>query len=272
MPASPTRRPRPTRAYGLARRLAQGAPPAAVARAAGRDPAWLEALLAEPEFQELLAGWRDLLALAPDARTRRLVRLAHGVLEQALAEGRLSAALFTLAEASAGRDPVVTLAQGVERALARAPLGADPAGPAPPPRDPPPVRPAGAQRDPLRNACQHAAAALRATIVQEHGLAAAPHPDSGADPLGAAVHALHRAADAAQAAAHAPEAGTPRPTPRPSPALLDAVTDQLLGKLAQAGPEGRLALERLDDQALDRLARALLASAPRAGPAQPQGP
>jgi hypothetical protein len=278
MPAAPARRPRPTRAYGLARRLAQGAPVAAVARAARCAPSLLEQLLADPEFQELLAGWQDLLRLAPDARTRRLVVLAHGVLEQALAEGRLGAALFTLVEASAGRDPVVSLAQGIERALARAPL---PAAADPLAADRPPAARAAPPRDRLQTATRHAAAALRATIVQEHGqslapLPAAPAPD-GADPLGAAVHALHRMADAAAQRQHAPppppagRAAT-APDPGPAPALLAAVADQLLAKLAQAGPAGRRALERLDEQALHELAHDLLASQPDPGPAQAQGP
>jgi hypothetical protein len=278
MPAAPARRPRPTRAYGLARRLAQGAPVAAVARAARCAPSLLEQLLADPEFQELLAGWQDLLRLAPDARTRRLVVLAHGVLEQALAEGRLGAALFTLVEASAGRDPVVSLAQGIERALARAPL---PAAADPLAADRPPAARAAPPRDRLQTATRHAAAALRATIVQEHGqslapLPAAPAPD-GADPLGAAVHALHRMADAAAQQRHAPpppaagRAAT-APDPGPAPALLAAVADQLLAKLAQAGPAGRRALERLDEQALHELAHDLLASQPDPGPAQAQGP
>lgn len=289
MLAAPARRPRPTRAYGLARRLAQGAPLAAVAQAARCPLSLLEQLLAEPEFQELLAGWRDLLALAPDARTRRLIRLAQGVLEQALAEGRLGAALFTLAEAFAGRDPVARLAQGVERALARAPLAGAARGDAPPGAEapatattrPPPAR-SVPPRDPLRDAARHAAAALRATIVQEHGQSLAPLPLPAAagpdakDPLGAAVHALHRAADAAARAPHAsppPTAGHPgTPGPGPAPALLAAVADQLQAKLAQAGPAGRRALERLDDQALRYLAHDLLAAPPHAGPAQAQGP
>jgi hypothetical protein len=40
-----------------------------------------------------------------------------------------------------------------------------------------------------------------------------------------------------------------------------------MAQLAAAGPAQRLALERLDEQALDHLARQLLTAPPRAGPA-----
>jgi hypothetical protein len=52
---------------------------------------------------------------------------------------------------------------------------------------------------------------------------------------------------------------------------VDALTDQLLARLARAGPAERLQLERLDKAALDRLALELLTRLPPAGPAQPQG-
>jgi len=276
------RRPRPTRAYGLARRLALGAPVPVVAEAARCDPAWLLELLDTPGFQELLAGWRDLLALDPAQRTRRLEALAHLVLEQALAEGRLGAALLTLTEVKAGRDPVVGLAAGIERALVRPAAEGATAPPAPPPADPPaPAGPApagpAAGRDPWRASAGHAAARLRAQIVQEHGQSVvdrpgAPRPDPRADPLGAAIHAGHRAADAAHAAARA--AATPAPTrhDRPSQALGDALQAPLARKLAAAGPAGQRVLAQLDGPTLDRLAQALLTRRPDPHSAQPQGP
>jgi hypothetical protein len=279
------RRPRLLRRVQLARRLASGLDPGRAARAARCPEELLEQLLGEPEFLEIVQGWRALLELDPPARTARLVKLAQLVLEEALERRSLPAALFTLVQAFRGKDPVQAVADGLARALARARAEAERAAAAPPsdalpaqaPPAPPPAAVSARRRpDPLTGLCRRTGASLRAAMVVEQGrwAAAAPQaPASATDPLGAAVHALHRMADAAAAsrspAPPPPAARTPDPA---RAAQVDALTGQLMQKLAQAGPAQRLALERLDDAALDRLARQLLTTPPRAGPAQPRGP
>jgi phosphoglycolate phosphatase-like HAD superfamily hydrolase len=286
------RRPRLLRRVALARRLAAGLDPTHVARAAGCPDDLLATLLAEESFQEIVQGWRELLALDPEARTLRLTRLAQLVLEEALERRSLPAALFTLAHALRGRDPVCAVTGGLERAVERARVEAArlaearPADPRPAqaPTTSAPSR-AAAERphpDPLAALCHRTGASLRAAIVVEQGRGGLDRPlppPATDDPLGAAVHALHRAADAAATQAPAPASAGPAPhappapdRPRPAPALVDALTDQLLAKLARAGPAERLALERLDDHALDRLARTLLRRPLPTSPAQPQGP
>ena len=288
------RRPPLVRRLGLARRLAAGLEPARVAHAARCPPELLDRLLEEASFVEIVQGWRELLGLAPDARTRRLAGLAQLVLEEALERRSLPAALFTLVHAWRGRDPVHALTGGLERALERARAEAAPDAAAAPPEPRPdpapeplpatsPTAAARARPDRLAALCHRTGAALRAAIVVEQGrgaLAGPLAPPATDDPLGAAVHALHRAADAARAPARpaagpagpapaAPPAAPPPDRPRPAPALVDALTDRLVAKLAEVGPAGRLALERMDDRALDRLARQLLTRPPHPGPAQP---
>ncbi len=281
----PPRRPRLVRRVQLARRLAAGLDPARAAQAARCPAELLEQLMGEAAFLEIVQGWRELLALAPEARTERLTKLAQLVLEEALERRSLPAALFTLAQARRGRDPVRTLVDGLERGLARAAaehaaehaaegVAAAPAAAAPASRDPqgsPPAPPDPRPRpDPLATLCHRTAAGLQAAIVVEQGrwTAAAAGPDPQADPLGAAVHALHRAA-AAGRCPPPPPARTPEPIREKQ---RDALTARLMHAFAQAGPAERLALERLDDAALERLARRLLLTPTHPGPAQPQGP
>jgi hypothetical protein len=280
------RRPRLLRRVQLARRLACGLDRDRAARAAGCPAELLDELLGEPEFQEIVQGWQALLALDPPARTARLVKLAQLVLEEALERRAVPAALFTLAQAYAGQDPVGAVAEGLERALQRARAEAARCPPAAPVDPPPgaiapaaaPLRPPPARRrpDPLTGLCRRSGAALRAAMIVEQGRWAAADPQAPtadpraadpqaptADPLGAAVHALHRAADAARLGA-APPARPPGPTRAQQ---VEALTARLMAQLAAAGPAQRLALERLDEQALDHLARQLLTAPPRAGPA-----
>lgn len=282
------RRPRLLRPVQLARRLACGLDPGRAARAARCPAALLEQLLGEPEFVEIVQGWRELLELAPEARTARLVKLAQLVLEEALERRSIPAALFTLAQAFRGRDPVQAVADGLARALACARGEAERAAAAPPPdtlpaQAPPApaaeVRPERPRPDPLDALCRRTGASLRAAMVVEQGRWAdpAPPPAPATDPLGAAVHALHRAAaaQAAQASTPAPPPPAPPPARTPDPIRakrVDALTARLMQELAHAGPAQRLALERMDDKTLDRLARQLLTGPPRAGPGQTRGP
>lgn len=96
----------------LARRIAAGQSPLAAARGSGLPAEDVAELLDEPEFHELIGAWDDIFALAPEARTGRLTRLAHMVMEHRLASDCGRTAAFVLREARRRRDPVVTLAKG----------------------------------------------------------------------------------------------------------------------------------------------------------------
>jgi hypothetical protein len=103
-----------------AQRLAGGLRPAALARIERVAGAEVDALLARPDFQKLLAACQALEALPEAERLRRLEGLAWFVLEHALAEGDWRCAAFVLAERQRGHNPARTLAQGVVARQARA--------------------------------------------------------------------------------------------------------------------------------------------------------
>jgi hypothetical protein len=106
------RRPRQSRIdpYRLGFRLVHGLSPAQAARAERTPLADVEALLAQPEFQELLETCRELHAMPAGERLALLERMALTVLEHALARGDIRAALFFLRERQQGRNPAHTLA------------------------------------------------------------------------------------------------------------------------------------------------------------------
>jgi hypothetical protein len=96
--------------YRLGFRLVHGLTPAQAARAERAPLAEVEALLAQPEFQELLQTCRELDAMPAEERLALLERMALTVLEHALASGDLRAALFFLRERQQGRNPARMLA------------------------------------------------------------------------------------------------------------------------------------------------------------------
>src|SRR5687767_12356243 len=110
-----SRRPRPARIdeYRLGFRLAHGLTPAQAARAERAPLADVEALLAQPDFQQLLETCREFDAMPADKRLAMLEHLALTILEHALARGDVRAALFFLRERRHGRNPAHTLATRV---------------------------------------------------------------------------------------------------------------------------------------------------------------
>ena len=109
------RHPRPARIdeYRLGFRLAHGLTPAQAARAERVPAADVEALLAQPDFQQLLETCREFDAMPADKRLAMLEHLALTILEHALARGDVRAALFFLRERRQGRNPAHTLATRV---------------------------------------------------------------------------------------------------------------------------------------------------------------
>ncbi|WGF87421.1 hypothetical protein [Marinivivus vitaminiproducens] len=114
-----------------ARALAAGRSLDAVARVERVAAIELEALLADGQFQALVAHYAALAALPRPERLARLADVALEVLEHAVEAGELRASMFVLHEHRAGRDPSLTLA---EAALAR--IEADGARTAPRPHPP----------------------------------------------------------------------------------------------------------------------------------------
>src|SRR5215216_5206707 len=106
-PVMRPRRPRPARIdqYRLGFRLAYGLTPAQAARAERAPLADVEALLAQPDFQQLLETCREFDTMPADKRL--------AMLEHALARGDVRAALFFLRERRQGRTPAHTLATRV---------------------------------------------------------------------------------------------------------------------------------------------------------------
>jgi hypothetical protein len=171
--------------WRAAHRLAAGLPAAAVARAEQVDPAEIEALLARPDFRELLASCRALAALPEAERLRRLEQIAWCALELAMAEGDWRCAAFVLSERRLGRSPALTLARAVvadEKRAARQP----------PPEPRPSVARSGPARaripDPAGAVVRRAAASLRAAVAAQEilGHAASPAAPDDAMPADAA--------------------------------------------------------------------------------------
>ena len=152
-------------------RLVGGLSPAAVARAEAVTEREITALLAQPDFRELVDALEELQGLPEAERLLRLERHAWCVLELALADSDWRAAAFIADQLRRGCNPARMLAKGVLKAQARAaspppPPAAEPAAP-PPPRAPRPYDPVGA-------AMRRAAAAMRAAIAAETALTLAP--------------------------------------------------------------------------------------------------
>ena len=99
----------------LARRIAAGLSAQAAARGSGLPAEDVAELMGEPEFRELVGAWADILDMDPQARTERLQRLAHMVLEHRMQQDCGRTASFVMRETGRRRDPVVTLAKGLQQ-------------------------------------------------------------------------------------------------------------------------------------------------------------
>ena len=141
--------------------------PRALARAEAVAQEEIDDLLAQPDFQELLAALAEMEELPEAERLRRLERMAWHVLEMALADGDWRAAAFIADQMRRGCNPARSLAQSVVDAQARA-AAATPARPARPRR----ARP----YDAVDAALGRAASGLRAILGLEAVLAHLPEP------------------------------------------------------------------------------------------------
>ena len=210
----------------LAQRLAAGLPPARAAAAERLPEAEVEALAAEPAFERLVAACRRLDGMPEAERVERLLKLAMSLLERAVREGDVRAAVFVFRACERGRHPGRVLAEGVVRAQARA--ARPPAEPAPPAAPAPaaPTRP----RDPVARAAAGTAARLRRDLAREevlHEAAAPQRPAKAARPvriptflersLGCSTAAIAWRASDRHAAfpARSPPAAGPEPSPLP---------------------------------------------------------
>ena len=133
----PTRRHPPLSAprgqLRAAYRLSAGLSPAAVARAEAVAEREIAALLAQPDFQELVAALQEMEGLPEEERLRRLERHAWCVLEMALADSDWRAAAFVADQLRRGFNPARMLAKGVLEAQARAAAPPPTQRPSPPP-------------------------------------------------------------------------------------------------------------------------------------------
>jgi hypothetical protein len=167
--------------------------PNEVARADGVDEAEIQGLLATDSFRRLVGSWQALEAKPPEERRRRLVTLAFQAIEQALADWDLGAAFFVLREDAGGRDPAVTVADGViaaskRQARAGAAIPPPPTMPAPGPAPRLPsmaesglrVIRRGAERLRAATFAEHAARHAAIAAVADEKAAAPPPPSTGA--------------------------------------------------------------------------------------------
>jgi hypothetical protein len=79
----------------------------------------------EDGFRELIGAWAEILDMDPEARKVRLLRLAHAIVEDKLANGDPRTSLFIQREYRRNRDPVVTLAKGFSQLVDREQAKAD---------------------------------------------------------------------------------------------------------------------------------------------------
>ena len=169
----------PRRPIRVAQRLALGLSKAAVARAEGQDEAFVDRLLAEDGFPELIDAWARILEEPSAAFMARIEKLCRIALHNALLAADVGAALFARRELACGRDPARTLMQRIEAQARRRPPA--PVAAAARPRAGP------RSRDPLNAVVARSAAALRGAVVLEHAAqtaAAAPDAPVPHDPAG----------------------------------------------------------------------------------------
>ena len=126
-------------------RLTAGMSRTNLARAEGVAQAEVDVLLAQPDFQELLAALAEMEELTPEERLRQLERMAWHVLEMAVADGDWRAAAFVADQMRRGCHPARSLAQGeltaepLRRSATPSRLDAA-SGCGPPERQPKPLR------------------------------------------------------------------------------------------------------------------------------------
>ena len=113
-------------------RLSAGLAPAAVARAEAVAEREITALLAQPDFRELVEAPEELQGLPEAERLLRLERHAWCVLEMALADSDWRAAAFVADQLRRGFNPARMLAKGGSRPRPAPPPRRRPAEPAPP--------------------------------------------------------------------------------------------------------------------------------------------
>ena len=150
-------------------RLAGGMSPARLARVEAVAEREIDALLAQPDFQELLAALAEMVELPEEERLRQLERMAWCVLEMALADSDWRAAAFIADQMRRGCHPARSLAKAVIAAQARAA--------APPPAEPKPARPhRPCPYDAVDAAMGRAASGLRAILGLEAAQVHLPEP------------------------------------------------------------------------------------------------
>jgi len=283
----------------LARRIAAGLPVWAAAKGSNLPAEEVGELMGEPEFRDLIGAWADIFDLSPEARSLRLERLAHMVVERRLAQDCGRTANFILREAHRRRDPVARLAKGFHQLVEMEKVRAERHGTAPaaaPPAIPEPQAPgqaavaeAQAAEDirprphPDDAMLWRRAGVLRQDMLHEQTLFGAVAEHDAAVKRGtfleieevAAIEAAQiasyeaRQAEAREAEveeAEAREAGTP-PAGAPRPQPLPANAAEILLKLAADSPDDLL-------QLLDRWEAQQARAGPGAarGNKAPQGP
>jgi hypothetical protein len=149
----------------LARRLGAGMSTRHAATAEGLAPEQIDALLAEPDFAELVDSCRRLDALPEAAAVERLVHLAYFVIEDALSRGHVTVGFYVIREHERGRNPARSLAGSAVAARRRA--FAQTKRPAAPRAEPTPSRPRRPASHPADRAAHAAAARLRTALVTE---------------------------------------------------------------------------------------------------------
>lgn len=163
-------------------RLASGLPTSTVARAEGIPEAEVSSVLTDPAFADLIAAYRTLDAMPRDERVARLAKLAWRVLELALADGDVRAAIFVASTVGTGRDPAEVVAETVATACERA--ASLPPTPAVSP--PTPFRPfrSSLPRDPVPGIIAGATTSTRNLLAAEYeAITAADSPAAPRRPL-----------------------------------------------------------------------------------------
>jgi hypothetical protein len=180
----------PRRQWRAAWRVAAGLSPTALARAEAASEREVAALLAEPDFQELVEALREFEALPEAERLKELERCAWQVLQMALADGDWRAAAFVADQIARGLSPARTLARGVVKSQAH---------PAEPSSSPArsaaaPLRPPRAY-DPVAAGLRCGAAVLRERTAAETLVVATARPAPVAAPSAPAEPARPRRRD-----------------------------------------------------------------------------
>ncbi len=120
-------------------RVAAGLPVKAVALAERLSEVEAEALVDDPEFEKLVACYREFMDRPIEERRARLIDMAFCELEAAALDGDLKICCFLLKETRLGRCPAESMAEAILRRMATMP--APPPPPPPEPPDPCPSRP-----------------------------------------------------------------------------------------------------------------------------------